>query len=256
VRDRDRLRQQVLEDLGWRIHRIWSTDWFRAPQRELEKLLGVVEKAKKGEIKPTFSRPPEPAQRKLSGGESVEERPAPVVVPVYQRYAGKAAGSSEEFAEAGVEELLPLLKEIVRREGPVHETVLMRRAAEAWGIGRIGKRVSRKFGVAIERCCARGAFVRKGKFLWPKGMSVAPVRQRVDEVDRDIEAICQEEIGQAAVLALRLEYGMNRKDLVIQSARLLGFGNVGSRVAEAVEKAIEAESKAGAIVWDKRTDRG
>jgi len=28
ARDRDRLRQQVLERLGWRIHRIWSTEWF------------------------------------------------------------------------------------------------------------------------------------------------------------------------------------------------------------------------------------
>ena len=30
ARDRDRLRQQVLEDRGWTIHRIWSTDWFPA----------------------------------------------------------------------------------------------------------------------------------------------------------------------------------------------------------------------------------
>jgi len=29
ARDRDRLRQEVLEKLGWKIHRIWSTDWFR-----------------------------------------------------------------------------------------------------------------------------------------------------------------------------------------------------------------------------------
>ncbi|WP_427162212.1 DUF4011 domain-containing protein [Aliinostoc sp. HNIBRCY26] len=29
ARDRDRLRQQVLERLGWKIYRIWSTDWFR-----------------------------------------------------------------------------------------------------------------------------------------------------------------------------------------------------------------------------------
>jgi very-short-patch-repair endonuclease len=29
ARDRDRLRQQVLERLGWKIHRVWSTDWFR-----------------------------------------------------------------------------------------------------------------------------------------------------------------------------------------------------------------------------------
>jgi len=29
ARDRDRLRQEQLERLGWRFHRIWSTEWFR-----------------------------------------------------------------------------------------------------------------------------------------------------------------------------------------------------------------------------------
>lgn len=39
VRDRDRLRQMILEGLGWDLYRIWSTDWFHNPERELGKLL-------------------------------------------------------------------------------------------------------------------------------------------------------------------------------------------------------------------------
>ena len=38
ARSRDRLRQQVLEGLGWKVYRIWSTDWFRDPHRELKLL--------------------------------------------------------------------------------------------------------------------------------------------------------------------------------------------------------------------------
>jgi very-short-patch-repair endonuclease len=38
ARSRDRLRQQVLEGLGWTVYRIWSTDWFRDPQGELQRL--------------------------------------------------------------------------------------------------------------------------------------------------------------------------------------------------------------------------
>ncbi|MZR29618.1 DUF4011 domain-containing protein [Sneathiella litorea] len=41
-RDRDRLRQEVLEGLGWNLHRIWSTDWFRNPQNEIEKLREAI----------------------------------------------------------------------------------------------------------------------------------------------------------------------------------------------------------------------
>lgn len=43
ARDRDRLRQRVLEELGWKIHRIWSTDWFRGPNAEVRRLREVIE---------------------------------------------------------------------------------------------------------------------------------------------------------------------------------------------------------------------
>jgi very-short-patch-repair endonuclease len=39
ARDRDRLRQEILEQKGWRLYRIWSTDWFNDPEREAKKLL-------------------------------------------------------------------------------------------------------------------------------------------------------------------------------------------------------------------------
>lgn len=45
ARDRDRLRQQVLEGLGWTIHRIWSTDWFRRRGREVERVLEAIRRA-------------------------------------------------------------------------------------------------------------------------------------------------------------------------------------------------------------------
>ena len=35
ARVNDRLRQQVLEGLGWNVFRIWSTDWWRTPEQEL-----------------------------------------------------------------------------------------------------------------------------------------------------------------------------------------------------------------------------
>lgn len=42
ARDRDRLRQEILENLGWTIVRVWSTDWFNDSQRELYKLLEQI----------------------------------------------------------------------------------------------------------------------------------------------------------------------------------------------------------------------
>jgi very-short-patch-repair endonuclease len=39
ARDRDRLRQEQLEALGWRFCRVWSTDWFRRRADELARVL-------------------------------------------------------------------------------------------------------------------------------------------------------------------------------------------------------------------------
>jgi very-short-patch-repair endonuclease len=38
ARDRDRLREQVLRKLGWRIHRVWSTDWWIDADRAIATL--------------------------------------------------------------------------------------------------------------------------------------------------------------------------------------------------------------------------
>lgn len=45
VRDRDRLRQEHLERLGWRFHRIWSIDWFRDRDGEIERAVAAYEAA-------------------------------------------------------------------------------------------------------------------------------------------------------------------------------------------------------------------
>jgi len=45
ARDRDRLRQTHLQRLGWRVLRIWSTDWFYGREQEIERVLGAFEEA-------------------------------------------------------------------------------------------------------------------------------------------------------------------------------------------------------------------
>ncbi|MCM2972894.1 DUF4011 domain-containing protein [Larsenimonas suaedae] len=50
ARDRDRLRQEILEAKGWQLHRIWSTDWFTDPLSERDRLKTVLD-ARLAELK-------------------------------------------------------------------------------------------------------------------------------------------------------------------------------------------------------------
>src|SRR5207253_1525322 len=45
ARDRDRLRQQQLENLGWTFHRIWSTDWYMRRDEEVERAVMAFQRA-------------------------------------------------------------------------------------------------------------------------------------------------------------------------------------------------------------------
>ena len=53
ARDRDRYRQEVLEKLGWKLYRIWSTDWFKNPDVETEKLMKYINEI----VKPPITLP-------------------------------------------------------------------------------------------------------------------------------------------------------------------------------------------------------
>lgn len=49
ARDRDRLRQSNLENLGWRIHRVWSTDWLKNRGAEIERIAQKIHNILRGE---------------------------------------------------------------------------------------------------------------------------------------------------------------------------------------------------------------
>jgi very-short-patch-repair endonuclease len=60
VRDRDRLRKEHLERLGWRVHRLWSTAWFTDPAGELAKLRSAFDSAVGAAPPPPPAGPTEP----------------------------------------------------------------------------------------------------------------------------------------------------------------------------------------------------
>lgn len=86
VRDRDRIRQEILESLGWknRIWRVWSTDWFRNPLHETERLLKFLDELKQQPITDEYlmvEAPQEPAMDSPPVAEDLDddERPEDLV---------------------------------------------------------------------------------------------------------------------------------------------------------------------------------
>jgi very-short-patch-repair endonuclease len=108
VRDRDRLRKEHLERLGWRFHRLWSTNWFHDPDTEVARLREAYHEAvassppadppspEDPQPEPTARPQPAPAQRGASSQPAVAHQapqhrelpapPEPSVLPARRQH--------------------------------------------------------------------------------------------------------------------------------------------------------------------------
>jgi very-short-patch-repair endonuclease len=82
ARDRDRLRQDHLERLGWRFHRVWSTSWFRDRPGEIARAVQAYEAAVAQSEGPSLHIAASPSKAEHpQNGALVQRRPRPAVPP-------------------------------------------------------------------------------------------------------------------------------------------------------------------------------
>lgn len=283
ARDRDRLRQQVLEGLGWRIHRIWSTDWFRNRDREMERvdkairlaaeharearpamvgggtgprssgsaLPGTEGRAAPGSSSDTNAAP-------SSAGGSGVRRAAPVAhdheapgpaVP-YQRADLGACPAGFDLSSAGPWRLAGKLAEVVAVESPVHVHEAATRLARWVGLKRTGSRIVRGVEQSARHAAQRELVVQRGEFLWRPGHEDAIVRRR-DEVEgslREFDRIAPEEIAAALLHAARVSCGIQPDDILSEAARLFGFRALSSKRKAALIPVRDALTNEGILV--------
>lgn len=102
ARDRDRLRQSVLEQLGWRIRRIWSVDWFRNSTLQLEPILQELAALR---TEPSMEMEPEQPEEEL-------------IQQVAEEQSQHAERISQEGSTDLREKLMYLDQQIIRRALP------------------------------------------------------------------------------------------------------------------------------------------
>lgn len=231
ARDRDRLRQQILKGLGWRIHRVWSTDWYRDSAATKRVLLDEIEKAK---LLPL----PEPVKSQpivtvpVSSPENTDPVPAVASKPIQKNEPNSAIPEyqitvslyiRQDLDSMTEQELLGAVREIVDREAPIHFDELYQRIKDLSGIPRFSKR----YRDTIDRICrigaARNAFAIRQNFLWPVVTPQNVLRRRKPEHSVDIDWICNEEINQAINYILKHQYATTRDDLIVSTLKIFGL---------------------------------
>jgi very-short-patch-repair endonuclease len=135
ARDRDRLRQQQLERLGWRFHRIWSTDWFADPTGEVQRVVDAYEHARI----PVPARPPAPAPSAVTSAAPKLRGPRPAVEP------------GHPISDYTLEQLVALATWIESDTLLRTEDELVEALMDDLGFQRHGKRIDERLRAAARR---------------------------------------------------------------------------------------------------------
>jgi len=247
ARDRDRLRAQVLAGLGWRLHRVWSSDWRRNRARAMQK----IEHALSGEPAPSAHAPATPAPRLMSGPPAPVDAPpaeamtmpSPHGVP-YAPFASRSSGNAADFYERrSTTRIAEIIRAVIEHEGPIVRALVVRRLAAHWGIERVTTRVEARIAEVLAIVANQVALQAADDTLWPIGVSpdsFTSFRTHGDEAfaRRDAEHIPTREIANAAAAVLRAHIAMSEDDLVRHTALALGFSRPTERIATEMRRGI------------------
>lgn len=236
ARDRDKLRQMVLEDLGWKLHRIWSTDWWHDAKGQIEKLLAVVSELRAAREEAKHAKnlaeagPASVAGIVTTVGNTTVSSQPPEIPPsagvagVY-KFADfsdfHAIIYPDRFHDQGYDRTLEdLICHVIEQESPILEDLLVHRIARAHGFQKSGRLIRERVVALAEKNHHAELDPLGGRFFWPDSESPRKWNQYRIPASTDhfrkIEEIPLAEL-RAASLASR------GTDLPVEIARLFGI---------------------------------
>lgn len=272
ARDRDQLRQSVLELLGWNIHRLWSTAWWHNSEYAEQKLVdainsaienydergsgcnvvqtnsvnafvkdSIVEEAPLADIEEEFIPAP---------GTSVEDYALSLEYPSIGYPS--CAHEQDNFYEPRYKgAIMQQLTTIINNEGPILSNVLHKRICEQWGFGRAGKKIQD----VLSQCDPCDLLITDQddrKIYWPQGSSPGAFQtfrypNKNDEYKRLICDIPVDELANA-MLYVMTEFHSCKEDVLYKEvASVFGISRVTSKSTWYFEAALDNLRQRGVI---------
>jgi very-short-patch-repair endonuclease len=262
ARDRDRIRQAILESRGWRIHRIWSSDWFNRRSAEEHRLLDALHRTQ-------AAPPPEPLQPPtIPTLEHASALPAKEFGAQVQRVTipyteATFRVNSSAMPHEAQQQAVDAVRRIIEIEAPIHEDEVGRRLATVWGLERAGSRIQETASRALQ-LLARRREVQSNGLFW-RAMNSGPVvaRDRSNTQSstlRRADHLPPAEIAVTAEGIVRESIAVPMDQLVVEVARRLGFQRTGPELQAAILASIRAalgetflQEADGTVMLVKRT---
>lgn len=246
ARDRDRLRQAVLEDHGWIIHRIWSTDWFQRPMEQLRMVAAAVEQAKlvlaEAPALVSVIEVEDEIEREI---EWIEE--AVLSTPYIEASFDVPLGTAPHGLAIG--RMADIVFQIVQIESPIHEEEVVARVRDLWGLGRAGSRIQDVVARGIRALLASQRCQLEDGCLFLPSANV-PVRNREgvkSSTLRKPDFLPAMELRAAVVKVVVEHHGAGIGEIVQTVSRHLGFKATSATLRAVIQKQVEHLQSSGSL---------
>ena len=232
ARDRDRLRQDILERMGWQFYRIWSTDWFRNKRVEKERLLNAVKKA--------FENAPKKAEQSTIPEVSFEETVAEkhFEFPKYQMANEVSLSRRMNY------DIVRITRAMLEIESPLSEEWLLKRIVWLFdGREKVTNVVRDEFDRLMWNCRREG-IIRRNGFLYLQGKEIPMLRVPVEgKTPREIKYIALEELANGLKELLKQNVTAEKTGLFKLLVEQLGFARMGDSILARLESALKLIAK-------------
>ena len=230
ARDRDRLRQEVLEGLGWKFHRIWSTDWYHVNKTAKQRLLDAVEDAMKYKDNVTLA-------------EKFESNFKPNVIvktseDKHQEELDKYFEDYQEYYTNITLDPFTYIIGLVETECPIHKDDIYDSMKVAMN-RKATKSFKREIDNYLNNIVYNSLIIRNGDFYLSNQFDWDNMKVRKRKSPK-IERIHPKELEKSIIYVLKLQYSSSRDDLIKQASTYLGFTKLTSKVKPYFEEIIQS----------------
>lgn len=256
ARDRDKTRQVVLENLGWKILRVWSPDWWYDAKSAVatldQQLCELLEqsrcKVSAAAVPASESAPVAPEildstktsaefahNSQLSLAKSAANNESNVFFARVK--LSDAVGNQDRFFDSSYDEdLKQMALEVLKSESPVRDDVLAKKIARAHGFARTGANIrNRIFELLVEVVATDES---TGRFLWTGDEPQTMVDFRPAQTEEDQRSVDEISITELAGFVHKSRDLLAEDDPAVMIARSIGISRLTQSSRERIEEAI------------------
>ncbi len=233
VRERDRIRPDVLQSMGWKTYRVWSPGWIKDPQSEGQHLIEAVEDAIKNfRLEVASQATPAPKT-----GKAEEPKEEMVVVTAAEETDATNPYHFDPAPEVVVPSTMSpkgpfgrqtCLKYLITTYFPVHVDVLTK--AIYADTPKVTPAMKAELRADMQQIEKNDLYKRKGDFFYPPVIKEMPVRLKGG---RTIDQIAQDEIQAALLKVAKMRVGINQSALITEAMHGFGFTRKNPKLNEA-----------------------